>query len=68
MNDLQFERPKFRGFAAYGQSKLLMSAFYVRAGAEAHAGSKGTRLNLAMDRKDDRREFGATFEWRFQWN
>jgi NAD(P)-dependent dehydrogenase (short-subunit alcohol dehydrogenase family) len=27
MNDLQFERRKFRGFAAYGQSKLLMNAF-----------------------------------------
>ena len=27
MNDLQFERRKYRGFAAYGQSKLLMNAF-----------------------------------------
>jgi NAD(P)-dependent dehydrogenase (short-subunit alcohol dehydrogenase family) len=27
MNDLQFERRKFSGFAAYGQSKLLMNAF-----------------------------------------
>jgi NAD(P)-dependent dehydrogenase (short-subunit alcohol dehydrogenase family) len=27
MNDLQFERRRFRGFAAYGQSKLLMNAF-----------------------------------------
>lgn len=27
MSDLQFERRKFRGFAAYGQSKLLMNAF-----------------------------------------
>ena len=27
MNDLQFERRKYRGLAAYGQSKLLMNAF-----------------------------------------
>ncbi|HKV06392.1 MAG TPA: SDR family oxidoreductase [Candidatus Acidoferrales bacterium] len=27
MNDLQFERRKFNGFSAYGQSKLLMNAF-----------------------------------------
>jgi retinol dehydrogenase 14 len=27
MNDLQFERRKYSGFAAYGQSKLLMNAF-----------------------------------------
>ncbi|HXQ25271.1 MAG TPA: SDR family oxidoreductase [Candidatus Acidoferrales bacterium] len=27
MNDLQFEHRKFNGFAAYGQSKLLMNAF-----------------------------------------
>ena len=27
MNDLQFERRKYRGIAAYGQSKLLMNAF-----------------------------------------
>lgn len=27
MNDLQFERRKYRGVAAYGQSKLLMNAF-----------------------------------------
>ncbi len=27
MNDLQFERRKYRGFVAYGQSKLLMNAF-----------------------------------------
>ena len=27
LNDLQFERRKFRGIAAYGQSKLLMNAF-----------------------------------------
>jgi retinol dehydrogenase-14 len=27
MSDIQFERRKFRGFAAYGQSKLLMNAF-----------------------------------------
>jgi retinol dehydrogenase 14 len=27
MNDVQFERRKYSGFAAYGQSKLLMNAF-----------------------------------------
>jgi len=27
MNDLQFEQRKYTGFAAYGQSKLLMNAF-----------------------------------------
>lgn len=27
MSDLQFERRKYRGFAAYGQSKALMNAF-----------------------------------------
>jgi len=27
MNDIQFERRKYSGFAAYGQSKLLMNAF-----------------------------------------
>ena len=27
MNDLQFERRKYRGFIAYGQAKLLMNAF-----------------------------------------
>ncbi len=27
MNDLQFERRKYRGIAAYGQSKLLMNVF-----------------------------------------
>ncbi|HXX71943.1 MAG TPA: SDR family oxidoreductase [Candidatus Acidoferrum sp.] len=27
LNDLQFERRKYSGFAAYGQSKLLMNAF-----------------------------------------
>jgi NAD(P)-dependent dehydrogenase (short-subunit alcohol dehydrogenase family) len=27
LNDLQFERRKYNGFAAYGQSKLLMNAF-----------------------------------------
>jgi NAD(P)-dependent dehydrogenase (short-subunit alcohol dehydrogenase family) len=27
MNDLQFERRKYRGIAAYAQSKLLMNAF-----------------------------------------
>src|ERR1700685_3857269 len=27
MSDLQFERRKYTGFAAYGQSKLLMNAF-----------------------------------------
>jgi retinol dehydrogenase 14 len=27
MNDLQFERRKYRGIAGYGQSKLLMNAF-----------------------------------------
>src|SRR5262245_48221470 len=27
LNDLQFERRKYRGIAAYGQSKLLMNAF-----------------------------------------
>jgi retinol dehydrogenase 14 len=27
MNDIQFERRKYRGLAAYGQSKLLMNAF-----------------------------------------
>jgi NAD(P)-dependent dehydrogenase (short-subunit alcohol dehydrogenase family) len=27
LNDLQFERRKYRGFGAYGQSKLMMNLF-----------------------------------------
>lgn len=29
LNDLQFERRKYHGFAAYGQSKLLLNAFTI---------------------------------------